>query len=137
MSKSLKRLLRLRKEKLNQHMAKVAKMQAQKNELEGQKSDLYRSLVTEFDHAQKDFFMMQTYTSYADATNLKIHKLQDELYKTKVRLKNEQLQQQHYFKEMKVIDLAEQERVKREQEKIAKKEQEILDEIASQRDFKK
>lgn len=127
---SLKTVIRLYKLQLDEKRRVLAELQNLGDRLKAEIERLREEIVQEQQTARDDFAVSFTYANFAQAALERGRRLGESLAQVEVQIAAATEQMAEAYQELKRFELAEEERLKREKEKLKRKEANMLDETA-------
>lgn len=127
---SLKTVIRLHKLQLDEKRRVLAELQNLGDRLKAEIERLREEIVQEQQTARDDFAVSFTYANFAQAALERGRRLGESLAQVEVQIAAATEQMAEAYQELKRFELAEEERLKREKEKLKRKEANMLDETA-------
>lgn len=127
---SLKTIIRLQKLQLDEKRRVLAELQNLGDRLRAEIERLKEEIAQEQATARENFAVSFTYANFAQAALERGRKLGESLAQVEVQISVATDQMAESYQELKRYELAEEERLKREKQKLKRKEAEMLDETA-------
>ena len=127
---SLKTIIRLHKWQLDEKRRALADLQNLHDRLSMELARLREELRREQETARTDQAVAFGYAAFARAARDRDHRLQESIAQVERQIAAATEEMSEAFQELKRFELAEEERLKREREKIRRKEDAMLDETA-------
>jgi flagellar export protein FliJ len=127
--KALKRLIRLRKQKVDEHQQFLGMLQERLNKLEQELKMIHHHLQAEQCAATQSIEGTIAYVQYAATMKIRLEQV-ERLYKeSMIKYEQEQQKLQELFGELKVLEIYHAEETKRHQKKIERRNQVFLDDL--------
>lgn len=127
---SLKTIIRLHKWQLDEKRRALADLQNLHDRLSMELARLREEVRREQETARTDQAVAFGYPAFAKAARERDHRLQQSIAQVERQIEAATEEMSEAFQELKRFELAEEERLKREREKIRRKEDAMLDETA-------
>lgn len=127
---SLKTVIRLHKLQLDEKRRVLAELQNLGDRLKAEIERLREEIAHEQQTARDDFAVSFTYSNFAQAALERGRRLAESLVQVEAQIAVATEQMAEAYQELKRFELAEEERLKREREKLKRKEANMLDETA-------
>ncbi|WP_448188394.1 flagellar FliJ family protein [Azospirillum sp. sgz301742] len=127
---SLKTIIRLHKWQLDEKRRALSDLQNLHDRLCMELARLREEVRREQEAARTDQAVAFSYPAFAKAARERDHRLQDSIAQVEQQIEAATEEMSEAFQELKRFELAEEERLKREREKIRRKEDAMLDETA-------
>ncbi|TWA74781.1 flagellar export protein FliJ [Azospirillum brasilense] len=127
---SLKTIIRLQKWKLDEKRRALAELQSLADRLQAEIERLKEEIAAERDTARGNVEYAFTYSNYIQAAMERGKRLTQSLGQVEAQVAVATDEMAEAFQELKRYELAEEERLKREKEKLKRKEATMLDETA-------
>ncbi|MBK4717349.1 flagellar FliJ family protein [Azospirillum sp. YIM DDC1] len=127
---SLKTIIRLQKWKLDEKRRALAELQSLADRLQAEIERLKEEIAAERDTARGNVEYAFTYSNYIQAAMERGKRLTQSMGQVEAQIAVATDEMAEAFQELKRYELAEEERLKREKEKLKRKEANMLDETA-------
>ncbi len=131
--KSLKRLIRLRKQKVDEQQQYLGTLQDRLNKIQNELTTLHYHLENEQKIATESVEGTLAYVRYAATMQVRIEQIERLYNESLAMYEKEQQKLQELFGELKVLEVFEAEELKRLQKRADQKEQSFLDDLYGSR----